>query len=333
MQGTSVIAPAVSSARPVAAVAWRALVQVLAGSDPSPRGRWRSRWQRWAGGAGLGAATLLVCAASLASLGIDQYATPDSTHFLGLPRSHGLHVPVGSVLRLKSAQKTLSPHWVALVPGGPLTLMVLAALGVAVPLALVVRCPLLGWRIGWLGLLLVPLLGVRWWGGLPWDPVQILVLLALLCVAGVRHDRPVLGWLWALTLVPWWFWAGKDGPSLITAALGTVAFLAMAVAVDGVASRRRAQGALADQAEAADLERARRAVLEERARIARELHDVVAHHMSLIAVRAETAPYRLSDLPESARAEFGSLSGSAREALTEMRRLLGVLRYDQPAGL
>jgi signal transduction histidine kinase len=74
-------------------------------------------------------------------------------------------------------------------------------------------------------------------------------------------------------------------------------------------------------------------VLEERTRIAREMHDVVAHHMSLIAVRAETAPYRLSDLSESARAEFGSLSEVAREALTDMRRLLGVLRDDQPAGL
>ena len=55
--------------------------------------------------------------------------------------------------------------------------------------------------------------------------------------------------------------------------------------------------------------------------------------MSLIAVRAETAPYRLSDLSEPVRAEFGSLSDVAREALTEMRRLLGVLRQDQPAGL
>jgi signal transduction histidine kinase len=74
-------------------------------------------------------------------------------------------------------------------------------------------------------------------------------------------------------------------------------------------------------------------VLEERARIARELHDVVAHHMSLIAVRAETAPYRLAGLPGPALAEFASLSGGAREALTDMRRLLGVLRHDQPAEL
>ena len=104
----------------------------------------------------------------------------------------------------------------------------------------------------------------------------------------------------------------------------------MAVTVDGAGSRRRAQVALADQAEAVELERARRAVLEERARIARELHDVVAHHMSLIGIRAETAPYRLADLPDPVRAEFGWLSGSAREAMADMRRLLGVLRNDEP---
>ena len=103
--------------------------------------------------------------------------------------------------------------------------------------------------------------------------------------------------------------------------------------LDSIGSRLRAQRALEAQTERAEDERARRAVLEERTRIARELHDVVAHHMSLIAVRAETAPYRLTDLPESARAEFGSLSEVAREALAEMRQLLGVLRHDQPAAL
>jgi signal transduction histidine kinase len=55
--------------------------------------------------------------------------------------------------------------------------------------------------------------------------------------------------------------------------------------------------------------------------------------MSLIAVRAETAPYRLTGLDESAEAEFGALSEVAREALTEMRRLLRVLRHDEPADL
>jgi signal transduction histidine kinase len=212
-----------------------------------------------------------------------------------------------------------------------LPVLVLVALAVVAPLLVAVWYPLLGWRIGWLGLLLVPLLDERWWGGLPWDPVQILVLLMVLCLAGIRHDRPVLGWLWALTLIPWWLWAGQDGPDVITATLGSLALVAMVVAVDRAGSERRARQALADQAELTELGQARLAVLEERTRIARELHDVVAHHMSLVAMRAESAPHRLGAMPDPVRAEFGSLSESAREALADMRRLLGVLRSDQPA--
>jgi signal transduction histidine kinase len=204
-------------------------------------------------------------------------------------------------------------------------------MAVVVPLLLAVRYPLLSWRIGWLGLLVVPLFALRWWGGLPWNPVQIPVVLVAFCAAGVRHERAALCWLWALTLIPWWLWAHPDGVSMVTAGLGSVAFGAMTVAVDSVSSRRRAQQALADQAERAELERARRAVLEGRARTARELHDVIAHHMSLIVVRAETAPYRLADLPEPVRAEFGWLSGSAREAMADMRRLLAMLRNGQAA--
>jgi signal transduction histidine kinase len=58
---------------------------------------------------------------------------------------------------------------------------------------------------------------------------------------------------------------------------------------------------------------------------------VVAHHVSLIAVQAESAPYRLPDLPAAARDEFAGISSAARESLHEMRRLLGVLRSEQPA--
>jgi signal transduction histidine kinase len=155
----------------------------------------------------------------------------------------------------------------------------------------------------------------------------------LFCVAGVRYRRPVLWWMWALSLIPWWLWLVRDLPNLNGPVSATILFTVGTIAVDSISSWWSAERALAAQTERTELERARRAVLEERTRIARELHDVVAHHMSLIAVQAETAPYRLSDLPESAIAEFGSLSGVAREALAEMRRLLGVLRYDQPAGL
>lgn len=76
---------------------------------------------------------------------------------------------------------------------------------------------------------------------------------------------------------------------------------------------------------------AERGALTEHARIAREMHDVIAHHMSMIAVRCETAPYRLPELSGPARAELAEVASAARGALTEMLSLLGVLRTeDQP---
>ncbi len=209
----------------------------------------------------------------------------------------------------------------------------LLAVPVVAPLPLAARYPMLAWRIGWLALLLVPLVPAAWWGGWPWGPGQILALLGAFCLAGVRQRRPELWWMWALSLIPWWLWLTADVPNLNGPASATIIFAAAAIAVDSIGSRLRAQRSLAAQTERVEAEQARRAVLEERARIARELHDVVAHHLSLIAVQTETAPYRLTGLPESARAEFGSLSEVAREALAEMRRLLGVLRHEQPADL
>jgi len=69
-----------------------------------------------------------------------------------------------------------------------------------------------------------------------------------------------------------------------------------------------------------------RVAIEERARIARELHDVVAHHLSMIALQAESASLTTPDLSEEAREKVGAIGATAREALTEMRRLLGVFR-------
>ena len=218
--------------------------------------------------------------------------------------------------------------------GGIATLgQLLLAVPVVAPLPLAARYPMLAWRIGWLALLLVPLVPADWRGGWPWGAGQILALLGAFCLAGIRQQRPALWWMWALSLIPWWLWLAADVPNPNGPAGATIIFTAVAVAVDSIGSRLRSQRALADQTQRTEAERAQRAVLEERTRIARELHDVVAHHMSLIAVRAETAPYRITGLSEPARAEFGALSEVAREALTEMRRLLGVLRHDQPAAL
>ncbi|MBB4932349.1 signal transduction histidine kinase [Lipingzhangella halophila] len=70
----------------------------------------------------------------------------------------------------------------------------------------------------------------------------------------------------------------------------------------------------------------------ERARIARELHDVVAHHISLISVQAETARLTTPGMPEEGARQLRAVGDTARTALTEMRRLLGVLREDAAEG-
>jgi signal transduction histidine kinase len=74
------------------------------------------------------------------------------------------------------------------------------------------------------------------------------------------------------------------------------------------------------------------AVGEERARIARELHDVVAHGLSVIAIQADAAEAALASDPPRAAKPLATIRGSAREALGEMRRLLGVLREDDDGG-
>jgi signal transduction histidine kinase len=71
----------------------------------------------------------------------------------------------------------------------------------------------------------------------------------------------------------------------------------------------------------------------ERARIARELHDVVAHHISMIAVQAETARLATPGMPAAGAQRLSEIGDTARAGLTEMRRLLGVLREDAQAAM
>jgi signal transduction histidine kinase len=75
-------------------------------------------------------------------------------------------------------------------------------------------------------------------------------------------------------------------------------------------------------------ERAHRAVVEERERIAGELHDVVAHALGAMTVQASAARRLVEQDPERARRAFAAVESSGREALTEIRRLLGVLRRE-----
>jgi len=108
----------------------------------------------------------------------------------------------------------------------------------------------------------------------------------------------------------------------------TVFLTVWAAGVLGRTTRANLQAAQsrADRAEAELDRQATLAAGRERARIARELHDVVAHHVSLIAVQAEAAASLLPGRPEQARSAVDIIGDTARQALTELRRLLGVLR-------
>ena len=96
-----------------------------------------------------------------------------------------------------------------------------------------------------------------------------------------------------------------------------------------IRQRRLQAQQLEDRATRLEIEReenARAAVAEERARISRELHDVVAHSVSVIVVQAQAAQRLLEGEQREARQALGSIETTGRQALTEMRRLLGILR-------
>jgi signal transduction histidine kinase len=189
------------------------------------------------------------------------------------------------------------------------------------------RFPLITWRLGLLAAVL-DVLTVENVAGI--NGGQFALLLVIFCVAAATVERTVLWWMCTLTVALSWLWVPVKG-SVQPSATATVITVALTVAIDAAKGRRGARQQLAVEAAHVEREQAHRAVLEERARIARELHDVVAHHMSLIAVQAETARYRINEVPEGVNAEFGAISDAARDALSEMRRLLGVLRNDEAA--
>ncbi len=136
-----------------------------------------------------------------------------------------------------------------------------------------------------------------------------------------------LGVIWAVLVVLLF----ADTPGLDTVGVvGNIAIFTVWWTM-GIAlrARREALEARVRQAEErANTERqsAARALAEERLRIAQELHDVVAHSMSVIAVQAGVGAHVLDDRPEQARAALEAISATSRGTLAEMRRLLGVLR-------
>ncbi|MFJ7988466.1 sensor histidine kinase [Streptomyces sp. NPDC096351] len=112
---------------------------------------------------------------------------------------------------------------------------------------------------------------------------------------------------------------------------GALAFAIAAVVGASLRLSRVARNKLVEQEVLTAEERAMRTVLEERGRIARELHDVVAHHMSVISIQAQVAPHLVENPSEELRENLAGIRQNAVEALTELRRVLGVLRAEDPA--
>jgi signal transduction histidine kinase len=131
-----------------------------------------------------------------------------------------------------------------------------------------------------------------------------------------------------------------DSLSLLNAVLvGAIIFAGPSVIAwvvgDSMRYRRAYYTSLEDRAARLEAERdaqAQVAAAAERARIARELHDVIAHNVSVMVVQADGASYALLTDPDRARQALAAIASTGRQALTEMRRMLGVLRRDDDSG-
>ncbi|MCK0114142.1 histidine kinase [Ornithinimicrobium sp. F0845] len=170
-------------------------------------------------------------------------------------------------------------------------------------------------------------------GGFPWQISSFIVLLALLIAVGVTETPERVG----LTFLGTAFLFLAHLPSGMTPGwvFGAAAFLGLGLLLRGLFRSRREAAEQARRAEEqtrrAELEQARAVLAEERTRIARDLHDVVAHRMSMVVVQAQSAQYRLGGVTPEVAAEFESVAGQAREALNEVRAMLGVLRSEDHA--
>ncbi len=152
-----------------------------------------------------------------------------------------------------------------------------------------------------------------------YEPTRTMLIAACILEIGV-----ILATVrWAI-VQPGKVWIGLTGLATAAGLLGM-----------SVRSRRALVNSLHERAAQLEYERDQQGLLAaaaERARIAREMHDIVAHHLTVMIALADGASYQLSEAPERAEAAMSTASRTGRQALTEMRRLLGVLREEtQPA--
>ncbi|AZP17216.1 sensor histidine kinase [Streptomyces aquilus] len=167
--------------------------------------------------------------------------------------------------------------------------------------------------------------------GDPRAPVAMSAVIALYTVASTT-DRPTTWRVGLLTMTVLTAAAMLGGPLPWYAQenLGIFAWTGIgATAGDAVRSRRAFVQAIQDRAEKAERtreEEARRRVAEERLRIARDLHDVVAHHIALVNVQAGVAAHVMDKRPDQAKEALSHVREASRSALNELRATVGLLR-------
>ena len=281
--------------------------------------RWAGRVERiGAARNGLAVATALLGLAAiieaLARAAVAAHATPAAQNqalvFLGLGL---LYCVLGLASTLPLAFLRPAPAAVVLSAASLLSLGVfhfLTLAGAAAELVAVYRSGRGGTRRG--GTRRGGAAGGTRFDGLPYAALGLSVPFLVLALATGASARAEGADTWVLTivlaaLVPAAAWAGVARRSRTEALLHTAA----AEAIAGTLVEHTARG--------------------ERARIARELHDVVAHHISMIAVQAETARLTTPGMPPAGAQRLSEIGDTARAGLTEMRRLLGVLREDAQA--
>ncbi|MFJ3643966.1 sensor histidine kinase [Streptomyces sp. NPDC090108] len=254
--------------------------------------------------------------------------------------------PLGRVLpgRLKE-YAAWAPHAAVAAVGGIAALMSLSdvyggpaaqlcALLVLVPVLLTLVRPVAAFWLSLATTMLTAAVGSGEWTSWPWLPGSFLAHLTVLTVVALRTRPRTAAWMWVLTAVygfladagPGWHEDPDTGPMLFLSALTLLA-------VTVRHTHRQARREVTAQRTATARERSRRTLLEERSTIARELHDVVAHHMSVVAIQAEAAPYRVQNPPPELEKAFATIRENAVAALTELRRVLGVVRaedYEAP---
>jgi signal transduction histidine kinase len=161
---------------------------------------------------------------------------------------------------------------------------------------------------------------------------ESLALVAIYTIALYRPRRylwPAIAVLEVILVVVAW----RQEQPWNSLALGTSALAATVLLGVTVRTRRAYLGELEERARRLERERdqqARLAAATERARIARELHDIVAHNLAVMIALADGAAFTTTVAPDRAADAMQQVSGTGRQALAEMRRLLGLLRDDQP---